>query len=58
MKKINVHNLKIDEKLYTFVNKEVIPGTGIDAEVFWKGFSSVVHELAPVNKKLLEERVN
>ncbi len=58
MKKINVHNLKIDEKLYTFVNKEVIPGTGIDAEVFWKGFSSVVHELAPVNKKLLKERVN
>mgnify|MGYP001209705096 CR=1 FL=1 len=56
MKKIVVNNLKIDEHLLNFINDEAIPGTGIDLNDFWKGFEKVVHDLAPVNKKLLEKR--
>ena len=56
MKKINVNNLKIDEQLFKFVNEEAIPGTNINADNFWLEFSKAVHELAPVNKKLLQTR--
>ncbi|TIX61429.1 MAG: malate synthase G, partial [Mesorhizobium sp.] len=32
------------------------PGTGIDAEKFWNGFSAIVHDLAPKNRALLAKR--
>ena len=56
MKKTNVLNLKIDDRLIKFVNDEAIPGTGVNIKNFWDGFDKVVHELTPVNKKLLEKR--
>ena len=56
MKKININNLQVYEQLLSFVNKEVIPGTNINAENFWSGFAKAVHGLAPINKKLLEKR--
>ena len=39
-----------------FINEEAIPGTGVNSEEFWEKFSKVVHELAPINKKLIEKR--
>ena len=39
-----------------FINKEVIPGTDINIDEFWKRFDSVVHELAPINKALIQKR--
>tara|TARA_Y100001970_G_scaffold293176_1_gene438328 strand:+ start:1330 stop:3474 length:2145 start_codon:yes stop_codon:yes gene_type:complete len=56
MKKININNLKIDERLHKFINEEVIPGTKVDINNFWNGFSKVANHLAPINKKLLEKR--
>ena len=56
MKKININNLQVDEQLFRFVNEEAIPGTNINADNFWSGFDKAVHNLAPVNKKLLEKR--
>jgi len=56
MKKININNLQVDEQLFRFVNEEAIPDTKINADNFWSGFSKAVHDLAPVNKKLLEKR--
>jgi len=56
MKKININNLQVDEQLFRFVNEEAIPGTNISADNFWNGFGKTVHNLAPVNKKLLEKR--
>ena len=55
-KYIKIKNLSISETLYSFINKEVIPGTNIEKVKFWKGFDHIVHELAPKNKKLLEIR--
>ena len=56
-KYIKINNLSISEKLLNFVNKELLPGTKIKKENFWKGFGDkFVHELSPKNKELLEKR--
>ena len=56
MNKINKNGLKINSKLFEFINKEIIPGTKVNAEDFWEGFEKTVHELAPINKSLIEKR--
>ena len=53
---INKNGLKINSILFEFINKEVIPGTNIQTEKFWDGFEKTVHELAPINKRLIEKR--
>ena len=50
------NGLKINTKLFDFVNNEVIQGTNIESEEFWNNFGNIVHELAPVNKKLILKR--
>ena len=55
-KYIKINNLSISKKLLNFINKELLPGTKIKKENFWKGFSNIVHQLAPKNKELLEKR--
>jgi len=56
MKKVSVNNLQISEELLKFVNDEAIPGTDLDVNKFWKGFDDAVHNLTPINKKLLKKR--
>ena len=55
-KYINTENLSISEDLYHFINDEVIPGTDVSKDKFWKGFSQVSHELSPKNIELLRVR--
>jgi len=55
-KYIKIKNLSISIKLLNFVNKELLPGTNIKKEFFWRGLDKYFHELAPKNKKLLETR--
>ena len=55
-KYIKINNLSVSKKLLKFVDKELLPGTKIKKENFWKGFSNIVHQLAPKNKELLEKR--
>jgi malate synthase len=51
------HNgLKVAQSLERFVDTEALPGTGLDKDAFWSGFSALVHELAPQNRALLAER--
>ena len=50
------NGLKINTKLFDFVNNEIIPGTNIKSEEFWNNFGNIVHELAPINKKLIQKR--
>ena len=56
MNYIKQNNLKIDQILFEFINNEVIPGTDIKSDDFWNKFEKVVHELAPINKNLIEKR--
>ena len=52
------NGLKISTKLFNFINNEIIPGTGIETDKFWNNFEKVVHELAPLNKNLIQKREN
>ena len=56
MKLISKNELKINQTLFNFINKEVLPGTDIVQDDFWSKFANVVHELAPINKKLIQKR--
>jgi malate synthase len=53
---IKILDLSVSKILYEFVNKELLPKSGISKQRFWKGFNRVVHKLSPVNKKLIETR--
>ena len=55
-KYVALHNLKISENLLSFVNNELLNNTGISPEDFWIGFDKTVHELNPINKKLISLR--
>ena len=48
--------LQVATSLYRFVEDRVLPGTGLDAAAFWKGFDAIVGDLAPRNIALLAER--
>ena len=56
MSYIKNNNLKINSVLYEFINKKVIPGTNVKSDEFWNKFEKAVHELAPINKNLIEKR--
>ncbi len=51
-----VHGLQVATVLKDFVDQQVLPGTGLEADAFWKGFAEIVHDLAPKNAALLAER--
>ena len=56
MSRTNKFGLSIDDRLYAFLTDEVLPGTGLDNETFFEGFSAIVHALAPKNRELLAKR--
>ncbi|ARU03480.1 malate synthase G [Comamonas serinivorans] len=51
-----VNDLHVDNRLYDFVNAEVLPDLKLDPAQFWAGFSQIVSDLAPKNLALLAER--
>ncbi|MCG6965781.1 MAG: malate synthase G [Chromatiaceae bacterium] len=54
--RVAVAGLQVAESLYEFVQKDAIPGTGVDPQAFWEGFARLVADLAPVNRALLDKR--
>ena len=50
------HRLQVATPLYRFIEDQVLPGTGVDSDTFWRGFDAIVHELSPKNAALLAER--
>ena len=55
-KYISLGRLSIASELLHFINNELLPGTGVTKKRFWDGLDKCVHELAPINKKLLYTR--
>ena len=51
-----VHGLQVATTLHRFIEEQVLPGTGIEAAAFWRGFDAIVADLAPKNAALLAER--
>ena len=52
----SIYKLQVAATLYDFVDKQVLPGTGVSSVTFWKGFDALIQELAPKNNALLAER--
>ena len=48
--------LRVDRKLYDFINDEALPGTDVSPDAFWSGFDRLVHGLSPRNRELLAKR--
>ncbi len=55
-KRIELHGLQIADELYDFIVSKALPGTGVDAGVFWQGLSVLAHEFGPTNRALLAKR--
>ena len=51
-----INNLSISNDLLNFVNNELLKDTKISSEKFWLSFDKAVHELTPINKKLIKIR--
>ena len=52
----SLFGLQVATELQQFIDEQVLPGTGVRPQAFWKGFSELVHTLAPKNEALLAER--
>lgn len=53
---VDRNGLKVAKELASFIEDQALVGTGIDADAFWAGFSSMVHDLGPKNAALLQKR--
>jgi malate synthase len=52
------HGLQVDAGLCAFIENQALPGTGVDAARFWKGFADIVQDLTPINRALLDHRAD
>tara|TARA_B100000424_G_C22526296_1_gene301535 strand:+ start:102 stop:332 length:231 start_codon:yes stop_codon:yes gene_type:complete len=53
---VKIFDLSVSKILFDFVNNEILRGTNISIKRFWSGLNKTVHELAPINKKLIQKR--
>ncbi len=56
--RVSVGGLSVSEILYTFVCDEALVGTNVKPSEFWRGFGSLVNDLAPKNRALITQRQN
>lgn len=48
--------LTIDARLRAFVETDLLPGTGVEADAFWAGLEAALADFTPRNRALLAER--
>jgi malate synthase len=53
---VETHGLRVAAPLHGFVQEEVLPGTGVEADAFWRSFAEIANGLAPRNRELLARR--
>jgi malate synthase len=53
---VEIAGIQIARPLFDFVQSEAIPGTTVDNEAFWRGFATLLRDLAPRCAALLEKR--
>jgi malate synthase len=53
---VKVGNLQVAKLFYEFMNDEVLPGSEVNREKFWKDFETLIVDLTPKNKALLARR--
>ncbi|MBL4721035.1 MAG: malate synthase G, partial [Alphaproteobacteria bacterium] len=55
--RVQVIGLSVEKSLHDFVANEALPGSGVDQDAFWSAFDAIIHDLAPKNRALLQNRV-
>ena len=55
--RINKDGLQVASELQAFIDNELIPAIGVNADTFWSGFSKLVNDLAPKNAASSDEYV-
>jgi malate synthase len=48
--------LSVADVLARFIEERALPGTGLEAEAFWRGTAAILDRFAPENRELLERR--
>jgi malate synthase len=56
MERVGVAGLQVAKSLHDFVANEATRGSGVTAEQFWTGFATLLADLAPRNRTLLDKR--
>ncbi|KIC10137.1 malate synthase [Leisingera sp. ANG-M1] len=56
MSRVEKQGIQVASELAEFVEKQALPGTGVDAEVFWKGLAELVNGFGPENRALIAKR--
>jgi malate synthase len=51
-----IGELQVAAELREFIEKEALPGTGIEADRLWSALDAILHDLAPRNRELLKKR--
>jgi malate synthase len=51
-----ISGIEVDPRLRRFIEEEALPGTGIEPADFWFGFSALLRDLTPENRRLLRRR--
>ncbi len=54
--RVSINGIKVDSGLKDFIDKEAMPGTGVDPAEFWEAFAEIANTLAPKNRALLKKR--
>ncbi|MSO89403.1 MAG: malate synthase G [Rhodospirillaceae bacterium] len=53
---VDAGGLRVAAAIYSFINDEALPGTGIAPDSFWRGFGALIDELTPRCVALLTKR--
>ena len=56
VERVRVGQSQIAVELHTFIENEVLPGLDLASDAFWRDFDALLHDLAPVNRDLLDRR--
>ena len=48
--------LQVAAELREFIEKEALPGTGIEPDRLWSALDAILHDLVPSNRELLKKR--
>jgi malate synthase len=51
-----ISGIEVDRRLRSFIEEEALPGTGLEPGAFWFGFSALLRDLTPENRRLLRRR--
>ncbi|MFS0638650.1 malate synthase G [Mesobacillus foraminis] len=53
---VKAGSIQVAKELFDFINSEVIPGTHVDPDTFWRGLGQLIQDFAPKNKELISKR--